>query len=164
LGIAAWAAPAFADEWAAEARSDYVRLGPSARPTGGLEVMAIFGRQWRWDGRAVELGGELSAFGFDGGMHWTGLLGGVRAAGWQRLSGPVAAGLILHLDGGRVPACAPWGLCAVFDGLYPGADAALRYEPSERMTLALAGGPIAVVTLPWTGAAMRFGLSGMVRW
>jgi hypothetical protein len=157
--------PAQAEElhdWHAELHVDYVRLGPAERPTGGLELGGVFGRRWRWGGSSIELGGELSSFGFDTGARWAAVLGGLRVAGWQQIRGPVGGGLVLHLDAGRLPACAAWGLCGMFDGIYPAVDAGLRYEPSSRVSLLLLGGSIWVNTLPWSGAALRAGIAGTI--
>lgn len=170
------AAPTLADEdavalpsehqpraWAGRARTSYVRMGPSTRPTGGMEITADAMRTWTRGGTSVSAGVEISACGFDAGLRWTSFLGGPAVEVWQRVSGAFGVGASVHVDAGRVPIVTRWGLPLNFSGVFPATFAGVRYEPSPLVRFELTGGPRWINTLAWAGAGFDAGFSGTVR-
>ena len=150
--------------WSVAARTSYARMGPAARPTGGMMISGDLLRSWQLGERyTLAVGGELAAVGFDTGARWVGLLGGVEGVAAARIAGPVSLGAALHLDAGRLPTCTPWGWCMLYSGLFPALTADVRYEPSPRVALALGGGPRWIRTLAWSGAGLEGFLSALGR-
>lgn len=150
--------------WAAAARTSYTYLGPRERPTGGLMITADVARALAFGMTTVELGADLSVFGFDSGGRWAAILGGptgrIRAqTPWEPLS--VDAGA--HLDAGRLPTCSRWGFCLLYSGLFPAFTAGATYAPSERVSFDLSGGVRIIRTLGWSGLGGQLGFAGTVR-
>ena len=150
--------------WSLSAGSAWARLGPAAHPTGGLMIAAAVIRAWPLSERArIEAGGELAMVGPDGGTRWIGLLGGpvasLRGSPW---AAPLEVGVSLHGLFGRLPVITAWGLPINYSGAYPGASAALRYQPSPRAALELSGGALAINTLAYIGPAGWGGLNAVL--
>lgn len=162
-------APAMAKEdepkpWSVSAGVGNVWLG-GQRPTGGLSIDVAGRRSWPINERStLDIGLQAQTFGFAGGAHWMGMLGGPQAGvTWTTPLEGLTAGVSASVVYGRLPMCTDWGLCIRYWGIFPGGS--LRFAFGNA-TVAVISELTAryVTTLSWTGAGIGFVGGGAVNW
>lgn len=121
--------------------------------TGGVFPQAFVRGAWSpYPWLDLHAGAGFGVLGPERELRDVGFLGGpevgARARPW---AGPVAVGLSVAFDIGRMPVCNEWGLCPRFVGIYPATTLSVGYETAQRLAF---GGTLTmrhIETLAWTG-------------
>jgi hypothetical protein len=140
--------------WEVDLRGARVVLG-DARTTGGFMPQVAGRRAFAIAPWAdVSVGAEVGVFGLGDEARWIGILGGPTVGASVRpASGPVALGLTVGGDFGRLPVCNAWGLCVRYVGFFPAFSAGATYYASKAFAAGASLSARPVITLAWQGAS-----------